>query len=167
MDGSSEWIWLSASRPLRAVPTTRNSSEPSTISLMSFRMNALSSTTRTVRLEDTVADLQGSDLEPAIAEVEVHAATVLPADVLGHQRNAGILERLAGRDGIALAHVDPAGGDERGEHARAAGDLGGDLGARTAPPHLLDEKRDRRRGELGRVGGVARQRWARDENVRE
>src|SRR6185437_4718982 len=82
--GLSECTLLSASRPLRAVPTTRKPPAPSTISATSLRMNALSSTTSTVRgaLEDDIALHHGADLHLAGLDVKEHAAPVSAPDVL-------------------------------------------------------------------------------------
>src|SRR5512132_1008702 len=134
MSGSRAWIWRSASCPFRAVPTTRNSFERSMISPMTRRMKALSSTTSTVagRLEDTISLLERPHLDAAVAQVEVHAASVVESRVLGDDRDSGGGERLACRGDVALADVDPGAVDELPEHARAAGDLGADARRR---PH--------------------------------
>src|SRR5687767_12476549 len=90
MSGSSAWICFSASNPLRAVPTTRNSPLVASISLTSFRMNALSSTTRTVRwLEDTLPHLERLHHHAPIGHVEVDAAPVFAARVRGDERDLG------------------------------------------------------------------------------
>src|SRR3954452_4556628 len=125
ISGSSAWICFSASRPLRAVPTTRNSPLVARISLTSFRMNALSSTTRTVRaLEDTLSHLERLDHDPAVRHVEVHAASVLATRVGGDERNLRQAQYPLGGFDVALAHVDAAGWQQRREHAGAADDLG-------------------------------------------
>src|SRR6185503_14085523 len=126
MSGVSAWIWRSASCPLRAVPTTRNSPEPSMISPMTRRMNALSSTTSTVGgpLEDTISLLERPHLDTAVAQVEIHAATVVETRVFGDDRDPRVGERLAGRGDVALADVDPGAVHELAEHAGATGDLG-------------------------------------------
>src|SRR4051812_765956 len=132
MSGASAWICRSASCPLRAVPTTRNSPEPSTISPIRRRMKALSSTTSTVGtvLDDTISLLQRPHLDPSVVEVEVDAASIVEPRVLGDERDARHGERLLRRGHIALAHVDPRAGDELAEHAGAADDL------RADPPRL-------------------------------
>src|SRR5690349_16858064 len=101
-------------------------------------MKALSSTTRTVRFagsrmllagaasEDTIALLERADLDTPVVEMEVDAPAVIAADVLGDDADAAPLERLARGDDVAVADVDPAGGQEVREHARAAGELGAD-----------------------------------------
>src|SRR3954469_24857085 len=98
MHGSRAWICRSASWPLRAVPTTRNSGEPSMICVMRRRMKALSSTTSTVvgALDDTVALPERAHLEPAVGKVEEHAASVVETRVLGDDRHARRGEGLAG-----------------------------------------------------------------------
>src|ERR687894_3165060 len=88
--GSSVRTWSIASRPSRAVPTTRNSPELSTSWEITWRMNALSSTTRTVgRLDDTATGLQGVHFDPSIGEVEVDTASVIATDVFSEQGDAG------------------------------------------------------------------------------
>src|SRR6185312_7221340 len=84
--GLSECTLLSASRPLRAVPTTRKSPAPSTIAATSLRMNALSSTTSTVRgaLETDIAFHHGAHLHLARLDVEEHAPAVAAAHVFAH-----------------------------------------------------------------------------------
>src|SRR5689334_3522204 len=79
---------FSASRPLRAVPTTRKSPAPSTISATSLRMNALSSTTSTVRgaLENDIAFHHGTHLHLARGDLEEHAAAVAAAHGLARDR---------------------------------------------------------------------------------
>src|SRR5688572_1573654 len=128
MSGASAWIWRSASCPLRAVPTTRNSPDRSMISPMTRRMKALSSTTSTVGgpLEDTVSLLERPHLDAAVAQVEVHAAAVVEPRVLGDELDLRDGERFARRDDVALPDVDAGAVDELAEHARTAGDLGAD-----------------------------------------
>src|SRR5690348_2950038 len=105
--GSSAWICARASTPSRAVPMTRNSRESSTMRVMIRRMNALSSTTRTVviPLEDTIPGLEGPHLDVPVGEVEVHAASVVETGVLGHEGDVVGREHLARREDVALAHV--------------------------------------------------------------
>src|SRR5829696_9068159 len=125
MSGESAWICRSASCPLRAVPTTRKSGDPSMISPMTRRMKALSSTTSTVArpsarsLEDTISLLEGAYFDPAVGEVEVHAAPIVEARVLGDDRDPRLRERLARRDDVPLADIDPRAVHELAEHARA------------------------------------------------
>src|SRR5918912_2877643 len=96
--GSRLWTCVTASRPSRAVPTTRNSPELSTSCETSWRMNALSSTTRTVVcLEDTAAHLERMDFDAAVGEVQEDAAAVVAADVLAEDRDAGRRQRRARR----------------------------------------------------------------------
>src|SRR5690348_10472921 len=88
ISGSRAWICFNASSPLRAVPATRNSPLVDRISLTNFRMNALSSTTRTVRLlEDTLPHLERLHHHATIAHVEVDAAPVLAAGVRRDERD--------------------------------------------------------------------------------
>src|SRR5689334_2994094 len=111
ISGSSAWICFSASRPLRAVPTTRNSPLVDRTSLTSFRMNALSSTTRTVRwLEDTLSHLERLHHHASVAHVEVDAAPVLAAGVRRHERYFRESEHALRGFDVALAHVDAARG---------------------------------------------------------
>src|SRR6187551_2060973 len=146
MSGASAWIWRSASCPLRAVPTTRNSPDPSMISPMTRRMKALSSTTSTVGgpLEDTISLLERPHLDAAVAQVEVHAATVVESRVFGDERNLRGGEGLARRDDVALPNVDAGAVDELPEHAGAAGDLGGDACRCAELAHLGQHDRDDR-----------------------
>src|SRR5688572_33502798 len=121
MSGSSAWICLSASSPLRAVPTTRNSPLVASISLTNRRMNALSSTTRTVRwLEDTLPHLERLHDHATVGDVEVDATSVLTARVRGDEGDVCQPQHaLRGLD-VPLAHVDAAGRQQRREHAGPA-----------------------------------------------
>src|SRR3954470_5655689 len=131
MSGSRACSFWMASCPLRAVPTTLKSGDPSMISPMTRRMNALSSTTSTVAgLEDTISLLEGPDLQPPVGEMEVDTAPVVEPRVLGHEPDARLLERFLRRQDVALADVDAGAVHELPEHARPAGDLGDDLGVR-------------------------------------
>src|SRR5688500_86952 len=124
MSGSSAWICLSASRPLRAVPTTRKPSVSSISSLISLRMNALSSTTRTpCFLEDPLTVLEGAHVDAPVRQVEVDAPSEVAADVLAAQRDAGALEGVPRGEDVPLADVDRVRGEQRAEHARPADDL--------------------------------------------
>src|SRR5215204_304753 len=152
MSGVSAWIWRRASCPLRAVPTTRNSPDPSMISPMTRRMNALSSTTSTVAgpLEDTISLLERPHLDAAVAQVEIHAAAVVESRILRDDRNLRGGERLPRGDDVALADVDPGAVDELAEHARAARDLGADACRRRHAElaHLVEHDGDDRLREL-------------------
>src|SRR5712691_8830580 len=103
MPGSRAWTRLSASSPLRAVPTTLNSPDAATICEIRRRMNALSSTTSTDGLEDTIASLDRSHFDAAVVEVQEDTAPVVGADVFGHDRYAGRLQSLARRRHVAVA----------------------------------------------------------------
>src|SRR5678816_2796553 len=117
--GLSAWICLSASKPLRAVPTTVNSPESSMMCDVIRRMNALSSTTSTLGLdggsrgvsrvlEDTRSLAQRTHFYAPIAHEQVHAASIVGARVLGDERNLQIREDPAHRDHVPLADVDSA-----------------------------------------------------------
>src|SRR4051812_36758844 len=145
MSGASAWICRSASCPLRAVPTTRNSPDRSMISPMTRRMKALSSTTSTVAgpLEDTVALLERPHLDAAVAQVEIHAASVIETRVLGHEGNSRRREGFPRRDDVALSNVDPGAVHELAEHAGATGDLRADArrGVHAELAHLVEHDR--------------------------
>src|SRR5262245_10176695 len=126
------------SAPFRAVPTTRNSPESSRICEMTRRMNALSSTTSTVRLasrgsrcgaggtpmlEDTQPLLQRSHFYPAIAQVEDDAAPVVAAGVLGDNGHAPLREHLPHSLDVTLSDVAAVRIDEVCKHARPADEL--------------------------------------------
>src|SRR6476469_9903781 len=128
---------------------TRKASDPSMISVTTLRMNALSSTTRTVcRLEGSVTGLQGSHQHPPVVEMKIDAAAIVAADVLRGEGDPRFAQRLAGGEDVALSHVDPPRGKERAEHARAPGDLRRVGAARAELLHLLEEQRHRRGGEF-------------------
>src|SRR5207245_6267148 len=83
---TSGWYWWTlrtASKPSRAVATTRNgpppSSPPST-SHSTRRINALSSTTRTVGRgsEDDGIGSHDADFDLAVIEAEAHGAVAVP-----------------------------------------------------------------------------------------
>src|SRR5215207_3900965 len=171
MSGESAWICRSASWPFRAVPTTRKSGDPSMISPMTRRMKALSSTTSTDArlLEDTISLLQRPHLEAAIAQVEIHASTVVEPRVLGDDRDLRRAERFAGSGDVALADVDAGAVHQLPKHARAAGDLGADAraGGHAEAAHLGEHDWHDRLGELGRVRRLPRHGHAREEDVRE
>src|SRR5262249_11275793 len=120
MSGSRAWICCSASCPLRAVPTTRNSLDAPTISAISFRMNALSSTTSTERtldgaLDDTLPRAKRLHDEPAVVGVEIDGAPVVAADVLREKRDPVLAQHASRRVGVALAHVHAARRQEGAE----------------------------------------------------
>src|SRR5437867_416885 len=178
--GLSACTLCSASTPFRAVAATRNSPDSSMICEMSRRMNALSSTTSTDRsappwpvplagaLDDTVPLLEGPHFGAPIAEVKVHAPAVTAPDVLGDDANAAIEERLARGGDVALADVDAAGGEQVREHARAADELRAHSpDVRADARHLRQQEGDGRRGELGRIGSVARHRFAGQQHMGE
>src|SRR5688500_19227565 len=144
MCGSSACTCFSASSPFRAVPTTWKPSQASIISVMTLRMNALSSTTSTVcrcvtRSEPQVAGLERPDEDRAIPQVEVHAAAMLAARVLADDRDAVPTKRLAGRRHVALTHVDAARGNQRCEHAPPPGDHGREMTLLAHRPHRVDQ----------------------------
>ena len=102
------------------------------------------------------------------SHVEVDAAPVLTADVLGEDRYSGRVQRLARRDDVALAHV----------HSRPRRAGCGTCSPRppAAPParppraqarHVAEEHGHRRGRELGRVARIARHRRLREQHVRE
>src|SRR5918999_6539802 len=91
----------------------------------SLRMNALSSTTRTVRaLEDDIALPHRLHDNAAIAGVEEHGKSVLASDVLRGDRDPGQLQGLPHREHVALAHRQAGDRHERAEHAGPADELG-------------------------------------------
>src|SRR5688572_20950501 len=166
--GSSAWICRSASWPSRAVPTTRNSSHDVMSSETSLRMKALSSTTSTVRcLEDTLPHLERADGDAAVGQIEVDAASVVAAGVVGEDGDVGRLEHPSRRLDVALAHVHSARRKERREHAGAADDLRRRLSPCAHPLHLLHQERYGGGRKLRAVAGVARQPLARQEDVRQ
>src|SRR5579883_1036714 len=176
MSGARAWICRSASRPSRAVPTTRNSSGTDiTMSLTTRRMKALSSTTSTVRgarrrppgSENVLAIRQGFDDDPTVGDVQKDAAAVAAADVLRDDRNPGLGQRAPRRLDVAESHVDPAGGEQGAEHAGPAGELGRErpLGAELL--HLLEQQRHGSRRELRAIAAVTRHALARQQHVRQ
>src|SRR5919108_6526282 len=104
--------------PFRAVATTANSPVLSTTSVSSRRKKGLSSTTSTVAVSEGV-DTMGhrAHLDGAVGHVQAHGADVISPDRFAYQRNPVGVEDLTGRDDVALAHLDGAGGRQRGEHA--------------------------------------------------
>src|SRR5262245_38304513 len=108
--GSYWWIFASASIPLRAVATTRNSPAAWITSVRSRRQNGLSSTTSTAgtsELTDTMAHRAGGHL--AGREVEDHGASVVSADPFpGHGDAVGV-QRFPRREHVPLAGVNESG----------------------------------------------------------
>src|ERR1700752_2606979 len=101
-----------ASRPSRAVATTRNSAPPRT-STSTRRISALSSTTRTDgtgrgRSDDMRVGPDGADLCASVLHVKPDAATALAAHGLADDRNAGRAERTAACPHVALAPLERA-----------------------------------------------------------
>src|SRR5215218_11105946 len=115
------------------------------ISPMTRRMNALSSTTSTVArpLEDTISLLERPHLDTAVAQVEIHAASIVESRVFGDDRNLRGGERLAGGDDVPFAHVDAGAVHELTEHAGAPRDLGADprVPRHAESTHLGEEER--------------------------
>src|SRR4029077_9176544 len=165
--GSSACTLSSASRPLRAVAATVNSPELSRICVIKRRMNALSSTTRTVRgaplsavsplfgaaLEDTISLLQGPDLDAPVFHKKVHAAPVIAPHIFGSDRDATGDERLTSGGDVAVADLNAPGRNEIREHARAAHQLRAytaNVGAESR--HFREEHGHRRRCKFGRIG---------------
>src|SRR5438128_12417521 len=125
------WAWRTASKPSRAVATTRNGppappappSPPPSTSHSTRRISALSSTTSTVGRgseEDGIGS-HDADLSLAVVEAEAHGAAAIPPHRFGDDRDRGGAERGARGDDVALAHLDGAGRHQGREHARPAG----------------------------------------------
>src|SRR6185437_12202871 len=107
------------------MPATVNSPESSMMRDVMLRMKALSSTTRTRGLlEDMRASPQGAHFDAAVFHEQVDAAPVIAARVLTDDRHARLGEGAADRRHVPFADVHSAVRHERGEHARAADDLG-------------------------------------------
>src|SRR2546422_1003001 len=132
---TSGWYWWTlrtASKPSRAVATTRNgpppSSPPST-SHSTRRINALSSTTRTLGRgsEDDGIGSHDADFDLAVVEAEAHGAAAVPPHRLRDDRDRGGAQRAVRGDDVTLAHLDGARGHQGGEHAGAAGRPVGNL----------------------------------------
>src|SRR5574341_234184 len=159
---TSGWSWCTlrtASRPSRAVPTTRNSPEAPSRSATTWRMSALSSTTSTLGRSDTALPLPHQPhRQRAVRDVEPDGPARGAAHVFGHDGDVGGAQRGARGHHVALAHLDRAGGYELYEHAGAAGELGHQTTAIAAPrQQVLDEERDGGLGELPGLGLVPRQ----------
>src|SRR5690242_13678181 len=154
--GTSLWIFLSASSPSLATPTTRNSPEASMISDSTRRKSALSSTTRTVgSSEGTFTGRQGPDEERAVHGLQADGAPGGAAGVLGGDLDPLLLEHLARRHHVPLPHLHRPRGAQVPEHRRPAHEPRGEAGLLGPEPfHLLHQERDRRLRELGRVLGV-------------
>src|SRR6184192_1633343 len=118
--GLRVWTFCSASRPLRAVPATRNSPELSRICEMSRRINALSSTTSTesgglarwspgvATLEDTIAFLERSHLDASVVEEKMDAPAVIAPHIFGDDRHAVLGQHLTSGGDVPIADVDSA-----------------------------------------------------------
>src|SRR5437762_5514417 len=149
---------LIASRPSRAVATTRNSAPRTSTSTR--RISALSSATTTLgrpdASDDVGIDSHRPDLYPAVCHVKPHAAATVAAHRLTNDRDGRGAERGARGQDVALAHLDGAGRDELAEHAGAAGQLCHEP-PRVRPERLepLDEQRHGGFRELGAVREIA------------
>src|SRR5216683_3576386 len=130
--GSNWWTLRTASKPSRAVATTRNSpapaipSAPARTSLRTRRISALSSTTRTLgrRSEDDGIGTHRPDFHPAVRHEEPHRASRAAPHGFPHDGDPRAAQHLARGGDIALAHLYRARGHELGEHARPARQLG-------------------------------------------
>src|SRR6266516_7047695 len=147
--GSCWWTLRTASKPSRAVATTRNSpatpAAPPSTSLNTRRISALSSTTRTLgrRSDNDGIGAHRPDLDPAVGDVKPHGAPRAAPDRLARQRDSRAAQGVArGRD-VALAHLYRPRRHELREHARPACQLG-DQPPRLRPELLqpLHEERD-------------------------
>src|SRR6266849_278695 len=154
---TSGWYWWTlrtASKPSRAVATTRNGpspSAPASTSRSTRRISALSSTTRTVgrRSEDDGIGAHEADLDLAVVEAEAHRAAAVPPHRLRDDRDRSDAQRTARGDHVALPHLDGARRHQRSEHAGAARQLGDEasrIGSQRAEP--IDEQRH---GGLGKL----------------
>ena len=72
--------------------------------LISRRMNALSSTTRTLdaELEDTIALLEGAHLDSPVSEMKIDAAPVVEPRVFCEKGNPGGRQHFARGGNVAL-----------------------------------------------------------------
>src|SRR4029077_17067769 len=130
--GSNWWTLRTASKPSRAVATTRNSpapampSAPPSTSLSTRRSSALSSTTRTLgrRSENDGIGTHRPHFHPAVRHVEPHRASGAAAHGLPPHGDPGEAQHLARGGDVALAHLHRARGHELSEHARPARQLG-------------------------------------------
>src|SRR5687768_15510809 len=116
---------------------------------MTWRMNALSSTTSTVgRLDDTTTCLQGVHLDPSISEVEVDAASVIATHVFGEQCDPGCRQRGPRCGDVSFPDVDATICQQRREHARPTDEPRLDPARRSEPLHLGEQHRYGGRREL-------------------
>src|SRR4029077_5195814 len=130
--GSNWWTLRTASKPSRAVATTRNSpapampSAPPNTSESTRRISALSSTTRTLgrRSENDGIGAHRPDFHPAVRHVEAHGASRAATHGFAHDRDPDAAQYLARGGDVALTHLHGARGHELGEHARPPRQLG-------------------------------------------
>src|SRR5260370_10179262 len=170
----SYWCTLRrASRPSRAVATTRNSPAPPappspSTSLSTRRIRALSSTTSTLgrRSDEDGISAHRSDFGPPVGDVEAYRASRPAADGGAFNGDTGVAQGVAHGQDVAFPHLHGAGGHELREHTGAARELG-DEAARVGAElgESRHEQRHRRFGELGGVRGVARQAAGGEEDV--
>src|SRR5256712_6915234 len=172
--GSNWWTLRTASKPSRAVATTRNSpapampSPPPRTSESTRRISALSSTTRTLgrRSENDGIGAHRPDFHPAVRHEEAHGASRATAHGFAHDWDPRATQHVARGGDVALAHLHGARRHELGEHARAAYQLG-DEAARLRPEgrELLHQEGHGGLGQLGEVGGVAGEALRREEDM--
>src|SRR5437879_3260092 len=127
--GSNWWTLRTASNPSRAVAITRNGPSPPvppSTSARTRRIKALSSTTRTVGLPSDDFDIAAhrADLDAAVGEVEPNRAALIPPHRFALDRDRSHAQGVAGRDDVALAHLQRPRRHQGGEHRGAAGELG-------------------------------------------
>src|SRR2546427_2495943 len=146
------WCTLrNASKPSRAVATTRNGPsprEPPSTSVSTRRIKALSSTTSTVawRSEDDVVPPHDAGFDATIVRREADGAAPLSAHGLAHHGNPDLAQRCPGSDDVALPHLHRSGRHELREHAGAARQLGDQPVAGGAQlQQALDQEGNRRR----------------------
>src|SRR5690348_5192713 len=133
--GSNWWTLRTASKPSRAVATTRNSPAPAmpspapSTSVSTRRIKALSSTTRTLgrRSDDDGISADRPDLDPPVRDMEPHGPARAPTHRLGRHRNPDAAQHGAGGRDVPLSHLHRARRHELGEHAGAAGELGDEV----------------------------------------
>jgi hypothetical protein len=107
----------------------------------------------------------GDHFNPAIIHAQSDGAPEITADGLTHEGDTMLAEYLPGCHEIPLTHLYGARWRERCEHARPAGQAGGDpsrLGS--VGYHQLEKMRHRRLGKLGGIGIRPTQcrRWKQD-----
>src|SRR6266581_7361199 len=128
--GSCWWTLRTASKPSRAVATTRNSpatpAAPPSTSLNTRRISALSSTTRTLgrRSDDDGIGAHRPDLDASVGHMEPHRPPRPPAHRLARHGDPRPPQSLARRHDVALAHLDRAPRHELREHTGAPGEFG-------------------------------------------